>query len=80
MSFLAKISQFFKGVGTFLFALEKVKVDPRRKSIAKKPQDPILEELIKMQKEIKQLKERVKTLEQNHDTLCEDVDHLYELI
>lgn len=80
MSFFEKVGNFFKGVRTFLFDFEKVKADSGKESICKKQQDPILEELIKMQKEIMQLKERVKTLEQNQDTLCEDVDHLYELI
>lgn len=80
MSFLEKVGYFFKGIKTFLFDFEKVKVDSGKESIRKKPKNPILEELIKMQKEIKQLKERVKTLEQNQGTLSEDVDHLFELI
>lgn len=48
--------------------------------IIKKPKDPIIEELIKTQRELDKLKEQIKTLEQNHDTLCGDVEHLYELI
>ena len=48
--------------------------------IFKKPKDPIIEELIKTQRELDKLKEQIKTLEQNQGTLCEDVEHLYELI
>ena len=96
MPFLEKVGKFFKGVaytiGTICIspyiAYELVKADSGEESICKKPQDsiikkpkdPIIEELIKTQRELDKLKEKINSLEQNHDTLCGDVEHLYELI
>ena len=96
MPFLEKAGKVLKGVGWFFFSLgispfvafqvandsvsEESISNKSQDSIIKKPKDPIIEELIKTQRELDQLKERLKTLEQNHDTLCGDVEHLYELI
>ena len=96
MPFLEKVGKFFKGVaytiGTICIspyiAYQLVKEDSGEESsckkpldsIIKKPQDPIIEELIKTQIELDKMKEQIKTIEKNHDTLCGDVEHLYELI
>ena len=94
MPFSEKIGKVFKGVGWFFFSLSispfvafqvaknsiSEESNKPQDPIIQKPKDPIIEELIKTQRELDKLKEHIKTLEQNHNTLCGDVEHLYELI
>lgn len=80
MSSLVKARKIFKSVSVVCLVFIGVSYDRAEELVYGKQQDPIIEELIKTKKELEKLKERVKTLEQNQGTLCEDVDHLYELI